>query len=1139
MALLDPEPAASPAPEAAAVEAPARPTGAVLYPARTRLTLFSYTVEPLAPLYRAVMRAFLDAKARYRIQFRPDEIAAELRRAGYDDEPPEGGVDRALDRLVEWGNLRRSHDTGRVTTLEDFRRRHFIYQMTAGEVAERAVGEVLDALERSGSLQRVMLGTILRNLDEIARELGGGEPRPESFERLDNDQKELARTEAAAASVSSFVALYREYGRGIARGRAAEVRQSDSRYHKIAGEVREAEAEGERLAALLAGLAERARQADSRIEAARGTLRALEQSQAMRSAEALRAKREHAESLAQRAAQDRDDALREERLAAERRRELEHAGEEAGRAARKREEDAGLALAAAREAGLEAVYAAALAAFAELGSKVEATVAAAVRQREEGIAELRGLAKERDRAQSGEERARERLREADAQMRAAVERSAGARAEVERQRDLLAEALRAWWQGLAELRLDAAAVAEAARPQRDALVRERTAVEAEAAGVGEERRATAEERRAVAAARELGPEPPRTRASDRSQRAGAPLYLLCEFAPGLAAAERAGLEAALEASGVLDAWVMPDGAVLAPGTLDTFLVPVAGERAGGTLADLLVAAPGHGVARATVEAVLRSIEVAAGAVSVGADGTFRLGPLAGAWSKPVAEHVGAGAREAARQRRLAELAAKLADLDRALAGLAARGEELGRRLERLGREVDSAPPATDLLRARHQAEAAAADERRRHAELAAAEATVERARAAREDAERRLDARARELGLAAFLDDLEEYRVRLHGCAAGFRELVHALEAEAAAAARSARARRLLAEAESRQAEVARRAEESAGAAAAARAEHAELEATVGVEAREVVERHRAATLDLKQFEMQRGALAQEAQAVREQRARADERLVLRRGDLAEREAERARAAARLARFVAAGLLPLVVEEAPEEPLPAWSLTRALDLARQIERAAADVDLAQEAANRRANRLHERFRTLAADLGADYQPSLDQDEDLAVVRVGFNGRDHDVAGLLAALRESIEVRRALLAEHERELLRRFLLGEVGDHLRHRLLQAREHVEHMNELLAGCRTASGMALKLAWKPRRKSARRYGCCARTASCCRTPTAGGSSLSSRRGSPRRGSAGRRCRGAGTCWPRSTTVPGTASAFCGAPARAATGWS
>jgi uncharacterized protein (TIGR02677 family) len=171
-----------------------------------RLTIFAYTVEPLAPLYRSVLRLFLEAKARYRIQFRPDEVAAELRRSGIQDD---GGVERALDQLVQWGNLRRSHDTGRVATLADFRRRHLIYQLTpAGEAAERAVGEVVAALERSGSLQRVMLGTILRNLIEIRQELGQPAPRPERlFEHLFNVTEQFR---ALTENASTFLARLHE-----------------------------------------------------------------------------------------------------------------------------------------------------------------------------------------------------------------------------------------------------------------------------------------------------------------------------------------------------------------------------------------------------------------------------------------------------------------------------------------------------------------------------------------------------------------------------------------------------------------------------------------------------------------------------------------------------------------------------------------------------------------------------------------------------------------------------------------------------------------------------------------------------------------------------------------------------------------
>ncbi|MES1243507.1 MAG: TIGR02677 family protein [Acidobacteriota bacterium] len=167
-----------------------------------RLAIFAYTVESLAPLYRSILRLFLEAKALYRIQFRPDEVAAELRFGAQD-------VERALDQLVQWGNLRRSHDTGRVATLADFRRRHLIYQLTpAGEAAERAVGEVVAALERSGSLQRVMLGTILRNLGEIRRELEQPAPRPERiFEHLFNVTEQFR---ALTENASTFLARLHE-----------------------------------------------------------------------------------------------------------------------------------------------------------------------------------------------------------------------------------------------------------------------------------------------------------------------------------------------------------------------------------------------------------------------------------------------------------------------------------------------------------------------------------------------------------------------------------------------------------------------------------------------------------------------------------------------------------------------------------------------------------------------------------------------------------------------------------------------------------------------------------------------------------------------------------------------------------------
>ncbi|HSS48772.1 MAG TPA: TIGR02680 family protein, partial [Thermoanaerobaculia bacterium] len=642
----------------------------------------------------------------------------------------------------------------------------------------------------------------------------------ESFERLDNEQKELVRVEAAVTGVAGFLEIYREYGRGVARARAAEVRQTDSRYHKTAAEVREAEEESGRLEAHLADLTERVSAEEEAVAVSRGTLRALEQSDEMRSAEALRAKWEHAEALSRRAGQEREDAQREERHREECQRDWDGAAVEAKHAETGREEAGRAALAAARESGLEAVAGAAVAALAERVSTAEALVRAAVERRKDAIAELRRLVAERERARRDEERSEDKLREADARLRQAVARTLDARAKADRERQDLTEALLRWAEGLEELRLDAveleslgarleeegglaAALGVLVTPRRDALVRQRTTLDEETARTNADRGKAEDERRRVEAARELGPEPPRTRAASREERPGGPLYLLCDFVDGLGGEERAGLEAALEAAGLLDAWVLPDGGLLPAGAFDTCLVPAPEPLAGSTLADFLRPVPGHGVETATIAAILRSVSVASAETAssegsparVSPGGAFRLGPLQGAWTKPEAEHLGAGAREAARARRLAEIAALLAGFDRRLAELADRGEALEERLERLDREAAALPSQALLTRALHLAEAAEGDEIRRRTERDQAETEAASARAARQAAEQRLLARAREHDLAGWIDDLEGARERLASFKSSFDELVRSVKAASVAAERSEQARLRLVEA--------------------------------------------------------------------------------------------------------------------------------------------------------------------------------------------------------------------------------------------------------------------------------------------------------------------------------------------------------
>ena len=84
------------------------------------------------------------------------------------------------------------------------------------------------------------------------------------------------------------------------------------------------------------------------------------------------------------------------------------------------------------------------------------------------------------------------------------------------------------------------------------------------------------------------PVPPTRSPGIRDGRPGAPLWRVTDFAPGLADDERAGVEAALEAAGILDAWVTPDGNLVnGDVVVVSGLAPVAGE----SCASLLV--PAH------------------------------------------------------------------------------------------------------------------------------------------------------------------------------------------------------------------------------------------------------------------------------------------------------------------------------------------------------------------------------------------------------------------------------------------------------------------------------------------------------------------------------------------------------------------
>ena len=251
-----------------------------------------------------------------------------------------------------------------------------------------------------------------------------------------------------------------------------------------------------------------------------------------------------------------------------------------------------------------------------------------------------------------------------------------------------------------------------------------------------DKRSTAEEARARVdeLAVRTEPEPPRLGWQSAADYC---LADLIDFKPHLGAAERSGLEAALESSGLLAARLIDDATLeLASGELVAF----AAAHEASPLSDCLeVTVPNRlsgAVEARTVAALLASIscDTSSGTTTaVAADGSFRIGSLQGRHTKERAEFIGTTARREAlerdRQEASAQLAAALAAVSRSEAERAERRLSLdeARRLrghlpssDVIGRAAASVAEATEA------ADAAEAEREAAAADLAAAErASVE------------------------------------------------------------------------------------------------------------------------------------------------------------------------------------------------------------------------------------------------------------------------------------------------------------------------------------------------------------------------------------------------------------------------------
>ncbi|ALN59619.1 hypothetical protein GLE_4278 [Lysobacter enzymogenes] len=921
----------------------------------------------------------------------------------------------------------------------------------------------------------------------------------EALNQLEEDRTQLEDIRRLEQAVTRFEQRYRIYAGMLARRQARELRQAQTGFDN-ASEARnraqgECEATRSKHEAAQAD-AEAARQA---WLAARERLETLQSDPANQDANRLaRAETDadqrkgEAAAAGKRGVDARASLLRESQQSQQR-------ADSAARTRRELEARRAWAFDMAVAVGLDgefvghALFAAQVDALATDPSVSNAGLEAAIQRRRGEIASLRRRHAEVERRHAVLLERQNATQEARNTVADVVARREQADLEAELAGESLVQAWTAYCDDLRHLRFDADAPLQAlaewvARPEGENPARSaldgarRMATRLQAGREADlnaqcqaqrlRRSALDAERERLLAGEIASPPAPQTRAADvRADRRGAPLWQAVDFQAQLGAEERAGLEAALEACGLLDAWVSPRGELI--GSDGEVLLDSHWQRraavAGGNLAEALSPTPSDdsGLAPEAVAGLLAGIAYgpldrsdAEGWVSP--DGRFRLGALAGAWRKPAATYIGHAARERARRERIEEIAAELAELDVADAASARQLQALEDERDEAEREWREAPSGQPLQEAIAAAMLAAGEAERAYARLQRAENHSREAEALWLTSREELHRTATDLRLPAESERLTELEQALHDCERALNALV-----QAARDWRSAWPEHLLQqrrEVDARQAvEQAEQALIEAEEQATQASAHLQaLRDSIGQKVEEL-----RAQLSAAREEAQRGEEAwdrrrNDASAADKEHAVASAHAEQAAQVLAERSAARTAAVERLHGFAVSGLL---VSALPDQELPAqWSIDPALSLARRIEQALSRIDDNDSAWGRVQKGISEDLGELQRGLGALGHQAISEPSDFGLtVSIQYHNRAERPETLARLLAEDIAQRSELLSAKEREVLENHLQAEIAAQIQRLMRDAGERVNAINAELHKRPTTTGVRYRLQWEP----------------------------------------------------------------------------
>lgn len=1003
-------------------------------------------------------------------------------------------------------------DAGRVyDTARDYRRAVDEAMFKLGEQRYQALMELLIQLRQP---------QLSRNLDEKRLSAALSEALPpvasrivtdvaESFRGLESDRLDLQRSEAAGEATEVFLQKYGPYVRCAARRRAAAVRQTHADYEAAQRRLHEAKQQRNNATASLQKVEAQLENLNDEIAAVDVSIQTLQESPEMREAKELDQAHHDAVVRSQALKRCRDDLNEVEQRHKQARDEEDEANQSEKRAGQALKDAAAEASSAAEIANLHERHASAMA-YVDLYDSENGpteTDDAAIKQAQRHVQETIGqqqkaihhvttLVQEVKEVESKLTSAKQWGAQCQGLLDEAIDRQrVAAEAAVERGATLLAT-YREWRKELSELSpLDADDLAEDlaawcetgdgpspirqtvddARASATSILLDKQALlKQQLEYIHNQVTEWQEQRQDLEAGKHEPPPSPHTRSAEARSRTqpGAPLWSIVDFTDDVPEKDRAGFEAALEASGILDAWLTPDGKLLDATTMDTCLVvtdePLKDEVP--RLTDVLRPDAAATAASGTDETVLRQVlsQIAVGPdrgmTWVDATGAWRNGPLNGQWSKPAAQHIGQAARERHRLNQIAELDIKITRSQQEERQQQKAITQIVRRIEKVKQEAKRSPDDGDVRQSLAERTAAEKHVTTCRKQVTDAENKVHKQRQVLTEAEARRDRDAHDLGLSDWINRLNE----LHQAMANYRQTTAALWPALRQWVEAVhRLRHCIKRSHDDDAQVkkhALRVKNASEQARAAEARHNTLQASIGQSSQEIRKRLETTRQQAEQLQNEHEQAKEKQITHRENIAAIGVKISNESETLTRNQNERAAAIDTLAGFIDTGLMPVVSSDLTGEVGQVDSASRAVELARRIESLLADILSDDQTWANHKREVHRHIQELTDKLlPHDLRPRSTTIHDMFVVTVVYNQQDCGMAELREALAEDAQARRTLLEERERQVLEQTLIDEVASHLHDRLHEAEGLVKHMNEQLTSRPMSTGMMLKFTWEP----------------------------------------------------------------------------